>query len=248
MLTGPGPAIGRKPALGKRRFVYRLMCRARERHSYRGRARGGRSVLALWQLSVVELVAAYDDARRRYAEKKFARDTQRARLEWLRAKAFAAATGGVSDRRSVVDESEDGAQGAGGARHDPRSRPDQGRSRRHYDGGAPARRACDRREGRPKRRKAPRAKTATRRGDRSCPRALCGSRCRPARALIELRQGDRRHVEQRLGIDLTTFGRGPQRRKRRGVTASTIRGSPVSPANIEPSLGPLLDESHGTAT
>src|SRR5438046_2116119 len=49
----------------------------------------------------------YDDARRRFAEKKFARDTQRARLEWLRAKAFGAATGGVSERRSVVDASED---------------------------------------------------------------------------------------------------------------------------------------------
>ena len=47
------------------------------------------------------------DARRRYAEKKFARDTQRARLEWLRSKAFAATTGSVADRRSAVDASED---------------------------------------------------------------------------------------------------------------------------------------------
>ena len=65
------------------------------------------SIETLWQLSEVELVAAYDDARRRYAEKSLPRDTQRARLEWLRAKAFAATTGGVSDRRSVVDASED---------------------------------------------------------------------------------------------------------------------------------------------
>ena len=65
------------------------------------------SIETLWKLSVVELVAAYDDARRRYAEKKFARDTQRARLEWLRAKAFAATTGSVSDRRAAVDASED---------------------------------------------------------------------------------------------------------------------------------------------
>jgi hypothetical protein len=67
----------------------------------------GHPVEAFWQLSNVELLAAYDDARRRFAEKKFARDTQRARLEWLRAKAFAAATGGVSERRSAVDASED---------------------------------------------------------------------------------------------------------------------------------------------
>ena len=65
------------------------------------------SVEALWQLSDVELLAAYDDARRRFAEKKFARDTQRARLEWLRAKAFAAGSGGVSERRYAVDASED---------------------------------------------------------------------------------------------------------------------------------------------
>lgn len=67
----------------------------------------GHSVETLWQLSDAELLAAYDDARRRFAEKKFARDTQRARLEWLKAKAFAAATGGISERRSVVDASED---------------------------------------------------------------------------------------------------------------------------------------------
>jgi hypothetical protein len=60
-----------------------------------------------WQLSDVELLVAYHDARRRFAEKKFARDTQRARLEWLRAKAFAAGTGGVSERRSAIDASED---------------------------------------------------------------------------------------------------------------------------------------------
>jgi hypothetical protein len=67
----------------------------------------GHSIETLWQLPDVELLAAYDDARRRFAEKKFARDTQRARLEWLRAKAFATATGGVSERRSAVDASED---------------------------------------------------------------------------------------------------------------------------------------------
>jgi len=60
-----------------------------------------------WQLSDVALLAAYADARRRFTEKKLARDTQRARLEWLRAKAFAATPGGVSERRSAVDASED---------------------------------------------------------------------------------------------------------------------------------------------
>lgn len=65
------------------------------------------TVEAWWQLSDVALLAAYADARRRYAEKKFARDTQRARLEWQRAKAFAGMTGGVSERRTVVDASED---------------------------------------------------------------------------------------------------------------------------------------------
>ena len=64
-------------------------------------------VIAWWQLSDVELLAAYHDARRRFAEKKFARDTQRARLEWLRAKAFVAGTGGVSERKSTIDASED---------------------------------------------------------------------------------------------------------------------------------------------
>jgi hypothetical protein len=60
-----------------------------------------------WQLSDVALLAAYAEARRRFAEKKFARDTLRARLEWQRAKAFAAMDGGVSERRSAIDASED---------------------------------------------------------------------------------------------------------------------------------------------
>ena len=35
---------------------------------------------ALYKMSDVELLAAYDEARRQFVEKKFARDTQRARL------------------------------------------------------------------------------------------------------------------------------------------------------------------------
>jgi hypothetical protein len=65
------------------------------------------SVEALWKMSDLELLTAYHDARRRFAESKFARDTERARLDWLRARAFAATTGGVTDRRNAVELSED---------------------------------------------------------------------------------------------------------------------------------------------
>jgi hypothetical protein len=65
------------------------------------------SVESLWNMPDTQLVEAYDKARRAYIEKKFARDTHRARLEWLKAKAFAAATGGVTERRIAVDASEE---------------------------------------------------------------------------------------------------------------------------------------------
>jgi hypothetical protein len=65
------------------------------------------SVESLWKMSDVELLGAYHDARRRFAEAKFARDTERARLEWLRAKAFAATSGNVTERRNIVETSED---------------------------------------------------------------------------------------------------------------------------------------------
>jgi hypothetical protein len=65
------------------------------------------SLEALWKMSDVELPAAYYDVRRQHAEKKFARDTQRARLEWQRAKAFAASSGGVTERRNAVEASEE---------------------------------------------------------------------------------------------------------------------------------------------
>ena len=41
---------------------------------------------ALYKMSEVELLAAYAEARRQFVEKKFARDTQRARLAWIKAK------------------------------------------------------------------------------------------------------------------------------------------------------------------
>jgi hypothetical protein len=65
------------------------------------------SAEALWKLPEVELLAAYHDVRRQYVERKFARDTERARLEWLKAKAFTNASGGVTERRNAVDASEE---------------------------------------------------------------------------------------------------------------------------------------------
>jgi hypothetical protein len=65
------------------------------------------SIEALWKIPDVELLAAYYDARQQFVEKKFARDTQRARLAWLRARAFAASSGGVTDRTNAVDASEE---------------------------------------------------------------------------------------------------------------------------------------------
>jgi hypothetical protein len=65
------------------------------------------SVETLWTMSDVELLTAYREARRQYVEKRFARDSQRARLEWQKAKAFVAGYGGVSERRNAVDSSEE---------------------------------------------------------------------------------------------------------------------------------------------
>jgi len=65
------------------------------------------SLEALWKMSDVELLAAYYDVRRQYVESKFARDTQRARLDWLKARLFATSSGGVTERRNAVDASED---------------------------------------------------------------------------------------------------------------------------------------------
>ena len=62
---------------------------------------------ALYEMSDAQLLAAYDEARRQFVEKKFARDTQRARLEWLRAKMFVGSTGGVTERKMAIDVSEE---------------------------------------------------------------------------------------------------------------------------------------------
>ncbi len=65
------------------------------------------SAEALWALSEVALLATYHDVRRQFVERKFARDTERARLEWLKAKAFTNSTGGVTERRNAVEASEE---------------------------------------------------------------------------------------------------------------------------------------------
>jgi hypothetical protein len=61
----------------------------------------------LWSMPEPALIGAYHSARRQFAEKKFVRDTQRARLEWMRAKAFVGSSGGVTERKMTVDVSEE---------------------------------------------------------------------------------------------------------------------------------------------
>jgi hypothetical protein len=62
---------------------------------------------ALYKMSEVELLAAYAEARREFMEKKFTRDTQRARLAWIRAKMFTSSSGGVTERNMAIDVSEE---------------------------------------------------------------------------------------------------------------------------------------------
>jgi hypothetical protein len=62
---------------------------------------------ALYKMSDVELLAAYVEARRQFVEKRFTRDTHRARLEWIRAKMFVGSSGGVTERNMAIDVSEE---------------------------------------------------------------------------------------------------------------------------------------------
>ena len=62
---------------------------------------------ALYKMSDVELLAAYVEARRQFVEKKFTRDTHRARLEWIRAKMFIGSSGGVTERNMAIDVAEE---------------------------------------------------------------------------------------------------------------------------------------------
>jgi hypothetical protein len=62
---------------------------------------------ALYKMSEVELLAAYAEARRQFVEQKFTRDTQRARLAWIKAKMFTGSSGGVTERNMAIDVSEE---------------------------------------------------------------------------------------------------------------------------------------------
>jgi len=65
------------------------------------------SAEALYKMSDVELLAVYVEARRQFAEKKFTRDTHRARLAWIKAKMFIGSSGGVTERNMAIDVSEE---------------------------------------------------------------------------------------------------------------------------------------------
>jgi hypothetical protein len=53
------------------------------------------------------LPTAYAEARRQFVDKKFTRDTQRARLDWMRARMFVGGSGGVTERNMAIDVSEE---------------------------------------------------------------------------------------------------------------------------------------------
>ncbi len=61
----------------------------------------------LYRMSDLELLRTYHEVRRQFVERKFARDTDRARLAWLRAKMFVGATGGVTERNMAIEVSEE---------------------------------------------------------------------------------------------------------------------------------------------
>jgi hypothetical protein len=61
----------------------------------------------LYRMSDVELLSAYAEVRRQFVERKFTRDTQRARLAWIRAKMFVGGSGGVTERNMAIDVSEE---------------------------------------------------------------------------------------------------------------------------------------------
>jgi hypothetical protein len=65
------------------------------------------SIEELWSMPEPALIGAYHGARREFVEKKFARDTQRARLEWMKAKMFVSSLGGVTERKMAIDVSEE---------------------------------------------------------------------------------------------------------------------------------------------
>ncbi|HZR75917.1 hypothetical protein [Bradyrhizobium sp.] len=56
----------------------------------------------LYRMPDVELLSAYAEVRRQFVERKFTRDTQRARLAWIRAKMFVGGSGGVTERNMAT--------------------------------------------------------------------------------------------------------------------------------------------------
>jgi hypothetical protein len=65
------------------------------------------SAEALYGMSEVELLTAYAEARRQFVEMKFTRDTHRARLDWMKARMFVGANGGVTERNMAIEVSEE---------------------------------------------------------------------------------------------------------------------------------------------
>ena len=65
------------------------------------------SAEVLYGMSEVELLTAYASARRQFVERKFTRDTHRARLEWMRARMFVSGSGGVTERNMAIEVSEE---------------------------------------------------------------------------------------------------------------------------------------------
>jgi hypothetical protein len=65
------------------------------------------SIEELWSTPEPALIGTYHGACREFVEKKFARDTQRARLEWMKAKMFVSSSGGVTERKMAIDVSEE---------------------------------------------------------------------------------------------------------------------------------------------
>lgn len=61
----------------------------------------------LYGMSEVELLTAYAEARRRFVERKFSRDTHRARLDWMKARMFVGGNGGVTERNMAIEVSEE---------------------------------------------------------------------------------------------------------------------------------------------
>jgi hypothetical protein len=61
----------------------------------------------LWNMAEPALIGAYYGARRQFVEMRFTGDTQRARLEWMKAKMFVTSSGGVTERKMAVDVTEE---------------------------------------------------------------------------------------------------------------------------------------------